>query len=113
MNIKKVNIYFFLYLFGYGNIERLDLTKDPDNNTTNVEWEIVQGSLEVSDSRCDADYSPGGTMRESTAVLSNNLIYIIGGSNDGSWTAVDCIISYNILTNNSNLVGIFPSPIRL
>ena len=98
----------YFYVFGYGYIQRLNLQNE--NITTNVKWETVQGSLEVNDDNCDTDWSAGSDIRQFGAILSSNLVYLMGGY-DGS--VRDCIISYNILTNSSNFVGLFPTSIRL
>ena len=109
INNEYMNDEPYLYVFGYGYIQRLNLISG--NITTNIQWQTLQLSLEVSDSRCDGNWTAGGTLRESTAILSGNLIYIIGGKDDIT-TVVDCIIAYNILTNNVNFVGLFPSTMR-
>ena len=99
----------YFYVFGYGYIQRLNLNSG--SVTANTAWETVQGSLEVSDENCDADWSVGSEIRQFRSILFSNLIYLIGG-HDGSNT-FDCIISYNILTNTSNYIGSFPTAIRL
>ena len=91
----------YFYVFGYGYIQRLNLNNG--NVAINTAWENVQGSLEVNDADCSFT-------NEFRAHLLSNLVFLIGGY-DGI-NALDCIVSYNILTNTSNYAGFFPTTLR-